>query len=53
MKKAIARPTSADLQAAQARADRKLAAMERRADRQAGIVTFSEEVQALYSNTGK
>ena len=50
---ATARPTSLQLQANQARADRKAAAAERRADRTAGIETVTQQNARLYSNIGK
>jgi len=44
---------SAKKQAIQAKADRMAAILERRADRAAGIMTYTEEVKEMYSNMGR
>ena len=49
---ATARPTSLQLQANQAKADRKAAAAERRAERTAGVETVTQQNARLYSNIG-
>ena len=53
MKKATLRPTVQTRYAAQAKADRRLAALERREARLAGLTTEVEERHALYNNTGR
>ena len=50
---ATARPTAAQIQAGQARLDRRAAAKARREDRAAGIETVVEQNARLYSNIGR
>jgi ribosomal protein L44E len=52
MTQATLRPTAAQIQQLQAKKDRKLAAQQRRLDRQAGVVTAADEIKALYNNVG-
>jgi len=52
MIKATQRLTAAQRQAAQARLDRKAEVADRRAARQAGIPTISDEYRVLYANIG-
>ncbi len=53
MTKATLRPTAAQIQRNQARADRKAAAAERRAERQANVETVTQQTRRLYSNIGR
>ena len=53
MTKATARPTAAQIQENQARADRKAAAAERRAARAANLETVIEQNARLYANIGR
>ena len=53
MKKSTTRPTAAQLQKNQAQADRKAAALARRADRTAGFESITQQNTRLYSNIGR
>jgi hypothetical protein len=50
---ATARPTAAQIQAGQARLDRRAAAKVRRDERAAGIETVTQQTRRLYSNIGR
>ena len=50
--KATLRPTTAQLQAIKAKADRRQAALDRRAERAAGIETEVQQMRRLYTNAG-
>jgi hypothetical protein len=53
MKKATQRPTAAFRQQNQALLDRKAAAAERRADRQANLETVTQQNARMYANVGR
>ncbi len=53
MKKSTARPTAAQIQRNQAQADRKAAALARRADRAAGLESVTQQNARLYTNIGR
>lgn len=51
--KATARLTPAQTYAAQVKADRRAEALARRAERQAGLLTETDERKALYAQVGR
>ena len=51
--KATARFTIAQRQAAKAKADRKAEALARRAEREAGIETVTQQNRRIYNNVGR
>jgi len=53
MKKSTARPTAAQIQKNQVQADRKAAALARRADRATGFESVTQQNSRLYSNIGR
>ena len=50
---ATLRPTAAQIQRNQARADRKAAAAERRAERTANVETVTQQYVRMYANVGR
>lgn len=50
---ATTRPTPAQVQRNQARADRKAAAAERRAERTANVETVAQQYTRMYANVGR
>ena len=50
---ATLRPTAAQIQRNQARADRKAAAAERRAERTANVETVTQQYVRMYANIGR
>ena len=50
---ATLRPTAAQIQRNQARADRKAAAAERRAERAANVETVTQQNVRMYANVGR
>ena len=53
LNRATCRPTGADIQKEAARQARRQAAMDRRAERAAGIETETQQTRRLYANVGK
>ena len=53
MTQATLRPTAAQIQRNQARADRKAAAAERRAERTANVETVTQQNKRMYANVGR